>query len=129
MEAALGYPSDDEEGQLEASGFLTRLRHNPLSDLLRGCREGDGESCRALGERYETGLGVAASAEEAVGYYVRGCENGDFASCFDAATAYLTGDGVARDAPRAEQLLERACEGGDAPSCELLAEVTGGKTL
>ena len=129
MEAALGYPSDDEEGQLEARGFLTRLRHNPLSDLLRGCREGDGESCRALGERYETGLGVEASAEEAVGYYVRGCENGDFASCFDAATAYLTGDGVARDAPRAEQLLERACEGGNAPSCELLAEVTGGKTL
>jgi TPR repeat protein len=80
----------------------------------------DGAACLDLGQRYESGSGVAKDEEEAAALYRRGCDRGSAGACTRLGVLHNSGRGVEKDLGLAAVLYEKGCEGRDRAGCNNL---------
>ena len=88
---------------------------------VASCKRGKPSACRALGDLYARGHGVAKNLVTAAGYYRTACTWGDKQACVTLARLQSAGKGEVRDPTRAAALLRTACTGGHMGACVDLA--------
>lgn len=105
------------------------LRRNPSSALVAdgakqfgdSCRDGELESCSALGVMHELGLGVPRDMFRALALYRRACDGGNAHACINVGTALAKIEGEGRDTVTAAAIFKDACEKGNQEACTRLA--------
>ena len=91
-----------------------------LDGDARTCEDGAPAACLDLGQRYESGNGVAKDEEQAAALYRRGCDRGSAGSCTRLGVMHNKGRGVEKDLGLAAALYEKGCNGGDGAGCNNL---------
>jgi serine/threonine-protein kinase len=84
------------------------------------CEDGDAAGCLDLGQRYESGNGVAQDESQAATLYRRACDRGSAAACTRLGVLHNSGRGVEKDLGLAAVLYEKGCGGGDRAGCNNL---------
>ena len=95
---------------------LAAARRGDYAAALEGLRPlaqaGDAAAQYNLGYLYDKGLGVAADAEAALGWYLKAAEQGLAEAQYAVGRAFDEGRGVVRDLARAAKWYRRAAEHG-----------------
>lgn len=91
-----------------------------IETVEQACKDGDSESCTALGIAFHTGVGVAADPVRAGAAFARACALGGAAACGNLGLALVNGDGMPKDVARAFGYFAAACDDGNAASCSSL---------
>lgn len=94
----------------------------PLSNLQRGCDQGSGSSCLALGNAYYAGKDDQGHALEldyfkARKAFERACERDNAKACYNLGFMKQHGEGGAIEKSKAAGLYKKSCELGDAVAC------------
>jgi len=92
----------NEEGSKED---LEQIRHH--------VQKGKGWSMGMLADRYQHGIGVTQSWEQAAHFYKMAVEHGDVDSMVNLAFIYYNGHGVEQDNEKAKEIWMKAAELGD----------------
>lgn len=83
----------------------------------KACDAGYAPSCRALGDLYGRGWGVAKSYADAAKLHTKACAGDDAEGCEELASLYAFGDGVQADDAKAYRLYTKACRLGNEYAC------------
>lgn len=83
------------------------------------CAAGDAEACFHTGSEYAQGLGVAASPNTAIPFFLMACDGGVPDGCSSAGMLVMDGKGdLAADPEAGMFFLEQACKRGHEKGCE-----------
>jgi uncharacterized protein len=145
--AAMLWSARCDRGEREACALVARIankrllsipRDDPAGDdvarmvvdaLEKGCRAGDGPSCRDAARAYVRGEHLAPDPERARSLAERACTDSLTEGCTELGFLYADGVGVAADVERARSLFERGCTGGDGGGCMALGGLYAGSRV
>ena len=88
--------------------------HASIAEVQKAAEQGNADAQAALGQRYETGEGVAEDHKQAVAWYRKAAKQGNAGAQYFLGLMYAKGQGMTQDDKQAVAWFRKAAEQGNA---------------